>query len=46
MTEQQVLLITEIVEWIVVGGLAALAIWRVVEEVRHKRGKGDEPQEE
>ena len=46
MTEQQLLLITETVEWIVVGGLTALAVWRVVEEIRDRRSKGDEPQEE
>ena len=45
-TEQQLLLITETVEWIVVGGLTALAVWRVVEEIRDRRSKGDEPQEE
>lgn len=39
-TEQLVLLATEIVEWIVVGGLAALAVYGAVREFMEKRRKG------
>ena len=42
MTEQQLLLITEVVEWIVVGGLAALAVYGAVQEFMEKRKKGKE----
>lgn len=38
--EQLILLTTEILEWIVVGGLAALAVYGAVQGFMEKRKKG------
>lgn len=42
MTEQQFLLITETLEWIVVGGLAAMAVYAAVQGFMEKRKKDKE----